>query len=227
MNLQLTSQEKTLLQDQLKHEAICIQKYQKYAAEAMDPGLQQLFNSLAAQEQQHFATIQQMLNGEAPSLSQGQGQGGGQQQAQQGQGSRQQQAQQGQGSQQQQSRQSRQHQSQKSQGGQQHAQGGNPNAAERSAENYLGHNLEIEQSSYADLAGEDVALAQGNAALPQGDAALCTDSVMTEKFVSGSYDTGVFQSSNQQVIQALQHIQKEEQEHGQQLKQFMESQGLQ
>lgn len=189
MDLQLTSQERTILQDQLKHEAICIQKYQKYASEAMDPELQQLFNSLVTKEQQHFATIQQMLDGAAPNLQQGQGQQG------------------------QQSQQSQQSQGQMSQGGQYQAQGATENAAEQSAETYLGHDVQSIQGSLGNLI--------------EGDAALCTDSVMTEKFVSGSYDTGVFQSSNQQVIQALQHIQKEEQEHGQQLKQFMESKGLQ
>ena len=165
MNLQLTTKEKTMLQDQLKHEAICIQKYTSYAEQATDPQLQQLFSSLASKEQQHYSTIQQMLHGQVPNLQQNQGQQG------------------------QQSQQQGQQQSQQSQ-----------------------------QPSSPSMNSTPISL--------QDDAALCTDSIMTEKFVSGSYDTGVFESTNQYVIQALQHIQKEEQEHGQQLQQYMESKGL-
>jgi rubrerythrin len=166
MNLLLTAKERTMLQDQLKHEAICIQKYKNYANQATDPQLQQLFSSLAAHEQKHYITIEQMLKGQIPNLQQTQGQQQGQNQGQQ--------------------------QNLQTQGLQQ-SQIGQPSQ---------------------------------NASSLQGDAALCTDSIMTEKFVSGAYDTGVFESSNQPVIQALQHIQKEEQEHGQKLQQYLQSTGL-
>lgn len=39
------------------------------------------------------------------------------------------------------------------------------------------------------------------------------DSIMVEKYVSSVYDAGVMESLNEEVIQTLQHIQKEEQNH--------------
>jgi spore coat protein CotF len=61
MNLQLTQKERTFLEDQKKHEEICIQKYTNYARQAGDPQLKQLFNQYASQEQQHYNTINQLL----------------------------------------------------------------------------------------------------------------------------------------------------------------------
>lgn len=58
------------------------------------------------------------------------------------------------------------------------------------------------------------------------DALLCGDLLSTEKFVSGFYDTGVFESANKQVRTALQHIQKEEQKHGELLFNYMNSNGM-
>ena len=78
MSFQLTQKEKLLLQDQKKHEELCIQKYQNYAQQAQDPQLKQLFNSLAQKEQQHLNTINQILNGQIPNI-----QGSQQQQQQQ------------------------------------------------------------------------------------------------------------------------------------------------
>ncbi|WP_345789092.1 spore coat protein [Pelotomaculum schinkii] len=60
----------------------------------------------------------------------------------------------------------------------------------------------------------------------QEDAALCTDMLMTEKFVSGSYDTGIFETANPQVRQALQHIQREEQHHGEGILNYMQQNGM-
>jgi hypothetical protein len=39
------------------------------------------------------------------------------------------------------------------------------------------------------------------------------DSIMTEKYVSDAYNNTVMESVNQNIIQALQHIQQEEQNH--------------
>jgi len=60
----------------------------------------------------------------------------------------------------------------------------------------------------------------------QEDAALCTDMLMTEKFVSGAYDTAIFESANPPVRQALQHIQKEEQQHGEGIFNYMNQHGM-
>jgi spore coat protein CotF len=52
------------------------------------------------------------------------------------------------------------------------------------------------------------------------------DMLMTEKYISGAYDTAVFESSNAQVRQALQHIQKDEQKHGEEIFKYMQQQGM-
>lgn len=58
------------------------------------------------------------------------------------------------------------------------------------------------------------------------DALLCSDLLATEKYVSGFYDTGVFESANKDVRESLQHIQKEEQKHGEELFTYMNNNGM-
>lgn len=152
MNNSLTQKERLLLEDNKKHEQLCIKKYQSYAAQTQSPELQQLFQTHAAHEQQHLDTLNQLLNGQVPSMSQG----GKSQQSQQ--------------SQQQMNQQ----------------------------------------------------MGLGN----QQDAFLCTDLLATEKYVSGTYDTAIFEFTNPQVRQVLNHIQKEEQKHGEDLFLYMQSHGM-
>lgn len=163
LDLQLTQKEQTLLNDQLKHEEICIKKYTYYSEQAADPELKQLFLTLASQEKEHYSTIDQMLKGQQPDVTQS-----------------------------------------KRQGVQGQIQG---------------------QSSPATQMGYEQAN-MGNTTGSQADATLCTDMLMTEKFISGSYDSGIFQSTTPPVTMALQHIQKEEQEHGQKIQAYMQKKGL-
>lgn len=58
------------------------------------------------------------------------------------------------------------------------------------------------------------------------DKLLCSDLLSTEKYVSSTYDTGIFEAAHPTVRQALQHIQDEEQHHGEQLFQYMNSHGM-
>jgi len=58
------------------------------------------------------------------------------------------------------------------------------------------------------------------------DSDICNDMLMTEKFVSGAYDTAIFECVDTNIRQALNHIQKEEQEHGEGLFQYMQSNGM-
>jgi spore coat protein CotF len=58
------------------------------------------------------------------------------------------------------------------------------------------------------------------------DKYMLQDMLSTEKYVSGAYDTSVFESAQPVVRQALQQIQKEEQDHGEQLYQYMSSHGM-
>lgn len=55
---------------------------------------------------------------------------------------------------------------------------------------------------------------------------MCSDLLATEKFTSSTYDTAIFEFRNPQIRSVLNHIQKEEQEHGQQLFQYMQSHGM-
>ena len=74
MGFQLTQKERLLLQDQLSHEKVCIEKYSNYAQQAQDPQLKQLFNQYASHERQHYNTINQLLQGQQVTMQQGQGQ---------------------------------------------------------------------------------------------------------------------------------------------------------
>jgi len=60
----------------------------------------------------------------------------------------------------------------------------------------------------------------------QHDKMLCSDLLSTEKYVSGTYDIDVFESANPIVRQAMQHIQQDEQKHGQELFNYMNSHGM-
>ncbi|MBS4536289.1 spore coat protein [Clostridium sp. D2Q-14] len=60
----------------------------------------------------------------------------------------------------------------------------------------------------------------------QKDADLCTDILMTEKYVSGTYDTAIFEFRDANIRQTLNHIQKEEQQHGEGVFNYMQSHGM-
>lgn len=145
INMQLTQKERNLLQDQLHHEEVCIQKYQSYAQQAQDPQLKQLFTQYANQEQQHYNTISQLLGRQPQQVNQLQNQG---QQLQSG--------------------------------------------------------------------------VQGKAK----DALLCNDMLMTEKYVSNAYDTTIFEATKPELRQQLQHIQQEEQQHGEGIFNYMQQHGM-
>ena len=167
MSINLTQKERLLLEDQKKHEEICIQKYTSFANQAQDPQLKQMFNTHAQHEQQHLNTVNQILSGKVPNMqSQTQQQG-----MQQG----------------------MQHQVAQQQGIQQNS----------SNQGQLGMGL-----------------------TNSNDAALCNDLLMTEKYVSGAYDTAIFEMTDSSVRQTLNHIQKEEQQHGEDIFNYMKSMGM-
>jgi len=60
----------------------------------------------------------------------------------------------------------------------------------------------------------------------QNDADLCKDLLATEKYVSNAYDTTIFEFRDHNIRQVLNHIQKEEQEHGEAIYKYMESNGM-
>jgi rubrerythrin len=65
-----------------------------------------------------------------------------------------------------------------------------------------------------------------NAMQNQNDAYLCNDMLMTEKYVSGAYDVAVFEFVDTNARQALNHIQKEEQQHGEGIFNYMKKKGM-
>ena len=147
--ISFNQKETSLLQDLKKAEELCVKKYNGYANQAQDPQLKQLMTQLAQQEQLHLDSINQMLNGQLPSM-------GGQQQGQQ--------------------------------------QNASPPVS-------------------------------GGAANPN-DSMLCEDQLSTEKHVSSTYNTAIFEFRDANVRQILNHIQKEEQQHGEKLFNYMATHGM-
>lgn len=154
--LNLTTKEKMLLEDEKKHEQLCVQKYQKYSQKALDPQLKNLFDDLAQHEQQHLNSINQILNGTVPNINQGQAQ----------------------------------------------------NAQTQSSQNSNTISNMNLVSSNTNTYNED-------------DKILCQDSLSTEKYVSSTYNTAIFEFADKNVRQVLNHIQKEEQEHGEKIYNYM------
>ena len=140
-----------LLKDLRSHEQLCIEKYSKYANEASDGQLKNLFSQLGQTEKQHLQTLEQIAAGSVPQMS--------------------------------------------SQSGKQPAANFTPSA------NY---------------APQD----------KQKDTFLCSDMLSTEKHVSATYNTSIFEFSDSGVRSVLNHIQKEEQEHGDKIYKFMAVNGM-
>lgn len=113
-------------------------------------------------------------------------------------------------------------------GGQMQGQG------QKNAQAQSGGTAQTQGQSGGQMKGNQQSQAQSGGAQGQGDAQayneqdafLCHDLLSTEKFVSGLYDTSVFEAANPAVRQALQHIQQDEQDHGMQLFTYMKSHGM-
>lgn len=83
------------------------------------------------------------------------------------------------------------------------------------------HSQQSGQSQQSNMQGT------GNAGLyNSNDASLCSDLLMTEKYISGAYDTTIFECVSPELRSALNHIQKEEQQHGEGIFNYMQSKGM-
>jgi len=60
----------------------------------------------------------------------------------------------------------------------------------------------------------------------QIDSFLCQDMLSTEKHVSSVYNTSIFEFTDTSIRDVLNHIQKEEQKHGEQIYSYMQSHGM-
>jgi len=76
------------------------------------------------------------------------------------------------------------------------------------------------QSSQSNM--NNMQAASGN----MSDKEMCEDILMTEKYVSGTYDTAIFEFRDTGARDVLNHIQKEEQKHGEAVFNYMESKGM-
>lgn len=149
MQITLSEKERLLLEDQKSHEQICIEKYSNYANAAKDNQLKQICKNNEQIEREHLDTINQILSGNVPQMSQGQ----------------------------------------------------NQKALP---------NMNNIQSVTSNISDKDI----------------CSDLLMTEKYVSGTYDTAIFEFKDTQVRDLLNHIQQEEQKHGEAIFKYMESKGM-
>jgi len=66
----------------------------------------------------------------------------------------------------------------------------------------------------------------GSSNFSTSDKDLCMDMLTTEKYISGAYDTAIFEFRDAQIRDILNHIQKEEQKHGEAIFMYMESKGM-
>lgn len=66
----------------------------------------------------------------------------------------------------------------------------------------------------------------GSSQNKQKDSYLCTDLLSTEKHVSSVYNTCIFEFKDTNIRDILNHIQKEEQQHGEQIYNYMAQNGM-
>lgn len=69
--MKLTEKERSLLKDLKAEEQLCVEKYAKYAADAEDTMLSNLFDSIGRTEQEHLDTISVMMEGGVPTMKKG------------------------------------------------------------------------------------------------------------------------------------------------------------
>lgn len=220
MIVNLTQKERSLLEDQKTHEEICIKKYNNYANLSCDQELSTLFLNLGAQEKTHLDTINQLLSGQMPNMgSQGSGGGSSSGSGNSSSSSGSMSAQSGGGSGSTGSQQSQGGQASQGAGG----QSGSMSQSSMSQSSMGGQGSSMSQGS---MGGQSSSMSQGNSGKPVSDKDLCTDILMTEKYVSGAYDTAIFEFRDPQIRNILNHIQKEEQQHGEAVFKYMESKGL-
>ena len=143
----LTQKEASLVKDLKSQEQLCIKKYGKYANEAHDPQLKELFLRLKTTEEKHLDSLTQIENGTEVSMPDT-----------------------------------------------------SPSAVECK--------LNCQPSTLPENEKTE-------------DGYLCKDALSMEKHVSGVYDTSVFEFSSPVLRNTLAHIQKEEQNHGEMLYNYL------
>ena len=144
--MQFSQKECSLFKDLRDQENLCIEKYTKASAAAVDGQLKGLFSHLADLERQHLNTLTQLENGAAPQIP----------------------------------------------------SGGN-------------QTLPTFTAVYSAAETPD----------KKNDCYLCSDTLSGEKHVSAMYNAGIFEFRDDTVRKTLNHIQKEEQDHGKMIYNYM------
>ena len=62
----LKEKERTVIQDLQTQEKSCVEKYGRYAEQAKDPELKNLFQTIQKEEQKHYDSLTQVLDGQVP-----------------------------------------------------------------------------------------------------------------------------------------------------------------
>ena len=146
----LTQKESTLIKDLKGQEQLCIDKYEKHAACAHDPQLQQLFTTIAGVERGHLNTLSQIESGQVPAMN-----------------------------------------------------GGGQNASSAFTAYHTSETPEKKEDCY-----------------------LCSDLLTAEKHASSLYDTCVFEFGQSELRGILNHIQTEEQQHGEMIYKYMQANNM-
>lgn len=199
--MNLSTKERYLLEDQKSAEELCIIKYTTYANIVSDTELKSIFQQNAQKEQEHYNTIDQLLKGQVPSMSSSSSSGSSMNQSN-----------------------SKQYAYATSQV--------NSNQSSSSQNNvqtdYGAHYGSTQYGSQNSTQGSTTGVGTtgvGTTSFGSSDKDLCSDMLTFEKHVSGTYDTAIFEFRDPQVRSVLNHIQKEEQQHGEAIFKFMEKKG--
>ncbi|WP_139904848.1 spore coat protein [Clostridium thermarum] len=92
--------------------------------------------------------------------------------------------------------------------------------------NQQGGNQQQQQQQPQQMQANSAQMQGASSNYNQKDKELCTDMLMTEKYVSSTYNTAIFEFRDPNVRDVLNHIQKEEQKHGEAIFKYMESKGM-
>ena len=161
----LNEKEKTTIKDLQTQEQTCIKKYKKYGQDAKDPVLKELFSTLEKNEQKHYDTLGQILEGKVPECDCNDCEG---------------------------------------------------KVPECDCNDCEGKEYEPEATYDVMSKSED----------KESDAFLATDSIGSEKLVSGEYNTNVFNFADTAIRKILADIQIEEQNHAEMLYKYKTVNGM-
>ncbi|UPA32338.1 spore coat protein [Terrisporobacter glycolicus] len=94
-----------------------------------------------------------------------------------------------------------------------------PNVNSGGQSNQNQQNQQMQQNSTLSMPNIGNNVSSGS--YDENDKMLCQDTLSTEKYVSATYNTAIFEFKDKNIRQVLNHIQKEEQEHGEQIYNYM------